>query len=418
MRLIVQKYLKKAKTTVQVRQHIRRGRPVKQHNRNVGVTHGIEMKTLTHINAEIDKNMGWIVFMAKKVSDSHGISVDFEDGQPVNDLADIVSEGKVGMIRGGMEWENRKGEHKVDRLTQMKFRAKKRMLNIAKTLNTQVKRPRDFIKHQTIINNAINKLTQKNGGNPPTPESVANIITLKKRGKDGKQKKLSYRGTLHRIYEINEHTRYYEQAGSDVWHQMVGDEDVKMWTTHTKENREIIKKVTGVLEQLVATGELTKEQYDILQKRYYLGKKRMPSKPKSYESIAIEISERDRPEKERKKIGDYYHIKIKNRKVPVYAEIVDIVEDKGKPKQVSIFEKKKKKAYFIVKVDDRYIDVKGKPPYKRQERKTTPHDIIDIHSKAVKIIKPHLEHLVPLLEKSKQLPKFVEWLKQDYKLTL
>jgi len=416
MPLIVARYLVKAKT-VKVKQHIRRGRPVQSHNRNVGVTHGVEYKKLTHINAEIDKNMGWVVYMAKYISNTHGIPVDFEDGQPVNDLADIVSEGKVGMIRGGMEWENKKGNKKVDRLTQMKFRAKKRMLNIAKTLNTQVKRPRDFIKHQTIINNAIDKLTQKNGGTPPTPESVANIITLKKRGRDGKQKKLSYQGTLRRIYEIHEQTRYFEQASSDVWYSMVGDEDVKMWTTHSSEDREIIKKVTGVLEQLVAKGELTKEQHEILQMRYYLGKNSAPKKVRSYESIAVELSERDRPAKERKKVGDFHQIKLKDRKVPAYAEIVDIVEAKGKPKQASLFEKKKKKAYFIVKVNDRFVEVKGEPPYKRQERKITAHDIIDIHTKAVENIKPHLEHLTPLLEKSKQtIPKIVEWLKQDYKL--
>jgi len=368
---------------------------------------------MREINTEAEKNIAYIIWLAKHVSSTHGIPYQLEDGQPINDTADLVAEGRMGMLQGGIEWEARKDKKGITRLQQMKTRAKQRMANIAKKLNTQVNRPRDFVKHQTIINHSIEKLTQEKGGYPPSPEEIADNIVLSKRTIDSKLRKMNYKERLQRIYELAKQTRYFEKD-NDVWQKMVDEEDVSYWTKHTPEERELKREITKTLEGLVSNGNLTRYQYDILKRRYYLGQISSPKRPKSHQTIANEIWEKNKPPKKRKKVGDLYRIKLKSRKRPYSAKIIQIVKNAKQDKQQTLY--KKKYPYFVVQVGDKRINVSGMPPFRNQIMTPTVRDVINDHAKSLEIIKPHLKHLVPLLKKSIAQNRIREWISNDYKL--
>ena len=421
MRLKLPRYIQKSKT-VHVNAHMRAGKKVDAHDRHIDAEKKPKKKTAGKVNFEVmqnisteaENNIAYIIWLSKHVSGTHGIPYQFEDGQPVNDTADLVAEGRMGMLQGGVEWETRKDKKGIERLQQMKTRARQRMLNIAKKLNTQINRPRDFVKHQTIINHTIEKLTKEKGGHPPTPEEIADNIKLSVRTKESKMRKMNYKERLQRIYQLAQQTRYFERD-DDVWQSIVGEEDIAYWSKQTQEEREIKKEVSRVLEGLVSNGNLSREQYRILKQRYYLGEKTAPTRAKAHQTIANEIWEKNKPPKKRKKVGDIYRIKLKTRKRPYSAKIVKIVKTKNDITQLSLYSKKP--PYFIVQVGDKRIEVKGEPPFKTQKRTPSVYDIIEVHAKAMEIIKPHLQHLAPLLKKSISQNRIREWISNDYKLT-
>lgn len=410
MRLTLPKYIlsmqkaEKAKT-VQVRAYTRQGKPVKPHSRTVEGAAGarkVDFMVLRDINEDIEKNIAYLVYMAKVISTGHGIPIQFHDGQPVGDTADLFAEGRMGMLVGGMEWEGKK-EKKVKRIVQMKTRAKLNMLKMAKKLSSQIKRPRDFHIHRRIINDMVDKLTHKSGGYPPMPEDVAENITLMKRTR-GRRKELSFKEKLHKVYEI---ARYGSRFLMDIDWEIAGDQDEEMWKKSSPEERQLQKEVRGVLSGLVTNRDLTQEQYDILRKRYYLGKKLLPRQPRSFQRVADMIWDENKPRRVRKKVGDYYRHtptskKGKKYKFPVYAKIIKVA--------------KKPSPHFWVKVGKTRRRIIGLPPFRKRVKTPTVHQVIEKHAEAVEIIKPHLEHLIPLLKKSVERNRIAQWIGKDIRL--
>ena len=391
--------------TIQVRGHVRRGKPVKPHPRVVTGFRKVDFHVLHDINSEIEKNIAYLVYIAKVISNSHGIPIQFESGQPTGCTADLFAEGRMGMLLGGIEWENRK-DKKLRRFIQMKTRARLNMLKMAKKLSSQIKRPRDFHIHYSIINNMIEKLTQEKGGYPPTPEDVADKITLMKRTRDGRRE-LNYTERLQKVYEIAKYGSRYEM--NTDW-EIMGDRDIGMWTERTIEERQLQRDVRRVLSGLLDQGILSPEQYEVIKKRYYLGNKQLPKNPRTFQRIADMIWDENKPRQVRKKVGDFYRYTPKSKKgkkykTPVYTQITKVI--------------KKPKAYFLVKMrtSDKQKRIEGLPPFRKRVKVPTVHNVIETHANAVEIIKPYLEYLIPLMKKSVvEKNRIAEWIGKDIKL--
>lgn len=362
-------------------------------------------KQMEAINQTIESSMSYLVYMGKEIAATYGLPITFLEGQPVGDLADLIAEGKHGMIVGGMESikSNKTGDM---RLMQMKTRAKQQMRGLAKQFMGEVRLPRDVIKHLAIIGGAKEKFIKANDGEKPTNEDLADMVILYKRTEYGKIE-LDYDQRLARI-EALEGYRGAQLVEDFSVQPYVDEEDVRFWTKWTREERDLRRETHAVLKRMIEDKSLTKTQQDVLFLRFYVDKPELSRGmgTRTFETIAAKLDENRgiKKLKVRQKVGDLYRFTPSRRiKVVKYVE----VERKKPGPGGSKFYKKRVFGYkavrykskvsaeivqvgkksFKVKRHDRIHTIPGKPPFK--DLRTNAMDVFRIYSEGVEAILKH-----------------------------
>ena len=297
------------KSTVQhVKAHLREGKRVAAHTRigkkKTGLT--ANYRQMHAINEAIEANMPFIIHMGKEIARSHGLDISYQGGKPVGDLADLISEGKHGMLIGGMESikDKKTAEQK---LIQMKNRAKQRMRGIAKQFMGAVKLPRDVIKHLAIIAAAKEKYADTNEGLMPGAEDLADMIVLHKRTREGGKKKLNIKETIARIEELDRYRG--TQSIQDV--EIKAEEKDLIASQEEADTRALVHRI---LADMVKRDQLSKEQQAVLFLRFYVDEPEQTKNTRSFEDIAKLFNEGIG--KVSSKVGDTYRFTPKKR-IPV-----------------------------------------------------------------------------------------------------
>lgn len=374
------------------------------------------MPQMQELGQTIEKNVAYLVYMGKEIASVHGLEPQFVEGQPVGDLADLISEGKQGMLIGGME-AIRSGKKGDKKLTQMKTRAKQRMRHMAKQLRGPgIKLPRDMVKQLAIISSATEKFTKLNSGETPSREDLADMIVLHKRTADGGTVELDREETLARIESL-EGYKGVQMADDldDTPH--IEEEDVAFWSKWTYEERELRETTHRVIAEMVKDKLLTPDERDVLYLRFYVDKPQSSTgmKPRSFETVAKLLDKKRgiKKIKVRKQVGDIHRFKpmrkireVKFRrppgkvrkkryityryaqyKVPITTEIISVSDNS-----------------FVVQRDGKKYRIQGKPPFK--ERATGQMDVYRTYQAGIEKILKHpsapeqLKHALSLVQKS------------------
>jgi hypothetical protein len=394
---------------VTVAPHTRDGHHVDGYTRSAAPKTKTTLKA-THrqfmkMNEEIEHNMAYLVYMGKQIAGTHGIQPMFENGRAVGDLGDLIAEGKMGMLIGGMEWmktrtkAKKKGEEPaVDMLTQMKTRAKQRMRLMAKKLKNTVALPRDLTKHLAILASAREKYRQSHNGIEPSDEDLADMITLHKRSDKGPVE-YSHEEKLDRIKALAEYknSQYVDELDLNELH--LDEDDPTFWTKWTSAQREQRKQVNKIVDRLIAEGKLDPMERSVLYLRFYIDDpgRSYGMNVRSFESIARRLDglRGMKRVRLRKKRGDNVKFKPTKR--------VEIKTKRGKPtgkyktvrykSEVSMKILKVNKDHFILartmEPGKKTWRVGGKPPFKNV--KTNKADVWGKYQSGMKKILSHAD---------------------------
>lgn len=357
------KILIKAKKPIRVKPHVRRGKRVSGYIRQGQVAKFVAKKRSFRLKANqeemqnmgqiIDKNMGYLIYMGKTIAQAHGLNARFYDSQPVGDLEDLVSEGKFGMMIGGMEWLKSKkaNKHKVDQFTQMKTRAKGHMRLMAKKLRSEVSLPRDVVKDLAIVSTARQKLLQQKDGGRIIAEEIADMVTLHRRTREGGYDEYTGEEKIERIEALMTYRESQFREDFEI-HPLVSEKNVRFWTRYTYEQRQHREVINKVIEKLVDAGTLTTDQRDILYLKFYFDQPDYVRKERSFETIATLFDKKAgiKYVRVRSRVGDKHRFIPNRRKSPVTGKIIKI-----SPQSFVVRRGGKKKEYRIM----------GKPPLVR-----------------------------------------------------
>lgn len=404
------------KSTQRVKAHTRAGKQVHAYSRAAeekipkrkAMSLRANYEQMEAISKTIEANMGYLVYMGKEIANTHGLDVRFSDSQPIGDLADLVAEGKHGMIIGGMESIRSKKTGDL-RIMQMKTRAKQQMRALAKQFMGEVRLPRDVVKHLAIIGSAKEKFGKLNDGEKPTVEALAEMIILYKRTREGGKIELDQDQKIARIEALEGYRGALLIEDFSI-QPYVDEEDVSFWTKWTREERDLRRETHAVLKKMVEEGSLPKDQQDILFLRFYVDKPELSrgQGTRSFEAIAKELDQRRgiKKMKVRLKAGDRYRFTPKKKvKVVSYVMRTRKIPIPGKPKRY----KKKVITYkwqryknpvsaevlsvgaksFKVRQSghERTHTIPGKPPFK--DVRTNTMDIFRKYQKGVEAILSH-----------------------------
>lgn len=355
------KKLIKAKKPVRVKPHQRKGKQVTGYIRQGQIAKTVAKKRQFRLKATqkqmqdmgttIDSNMGYLVYMGKIIAGSHGLSARFYDSQPTGDLEDLIQEGKMGMIIGGMEWikTNKKGKAKVPQLVQMKTRAKQKMRLMAKKLRSEVSLPRDVVKDLAIISTARQKLLQQKDGGRITAEEIAEMVTLRRRTREGGYEEYSEEEKLERVEALMTYREAQFREDFDI-HPLVSESDVRFWTRYTYDQRERRETINKVIEKMVASKQITAEQRDIIYLKFHFDQPDYARRDRTFETIVrlFDKAAGVKYVRVRSKVGDKYRFIPKGHKTAQTARIIKIQPRSFFVKRDTV----KKKQYRIM----------GKPP--------------------------------------------------------
>ncbi len=288
---------------VKVAPHMRDGHHVDGYMRSTAPKKQTTLKA-THkqfmeMNALIEENIRYLAYMGKQIALTHGMQPMYENSRAVGDLADLMAEGKMGMLMGGMEWlktkakARKKGEEPaVDMLTQMKTRAKQSMRIMAKKLKNTVALPRDLTKHLAILASAREKYRQHNQGIEPSDEDLADMITLHKRSDNGPVE-YTHEEKLARIRALDEYknSQYVDELDLNELHLDEGDPT--FWTKWTSSQREQRKQVNKIIDRLIAEGKLDPMERSVLYLRFFVDDpgRSYGMNVRSFESIANKLDD-------------------------------------------------------------------------------------------------------------------------------
>ena len=398
-----------------VKSHVRAGKRVSGYTRTGKPTKAVKKRPMAlrasydqmlKLNETIESNMGYLVYMGKEIAQVHGLDVQFTEGQPTGDLADLVSEGKHGMLIGGMEALKDKKTGDV-RLMQMKTRAKQRMREIAKKFKGDVKLPRDVIKHLAIISSATEKFMKVNEGEKPSAEVLAEMVILHRRTREGGKVELDQEEKIARIEALEGYkgAQFIEDISISP---QVEEADVAFWTKWGREERHLREDTHRIINKLVEEGSLTEQEREVLYLRFYVDHPewRKGMGVRSFETIAKTFDERRglKKLKVRKKVGDshkfwpfrkvvttknvrvkgkprggkpYYYMKKKQvvtrvrHKTAMYAPIIEI----------------NPKSFVVQKPGKKQYTIQGRPPFK--DLTTNPMQVFKIYQSGVEKILSH-----------------------------
>lgn len=407
-----------------VKPHLRAGKPVLGYQRAGKPVQGRKkrsirlratMPQMLEMGKVIEKNIAYLVFMGKEIARVHGLDIRFIDGQPVGDLADLISEGKHGMLIGGME-AIRSKKTGVQKLVQMKTRAKQRMRLMAKRLRgSGVQLPRDTIKQLAIISSATEKFMQANNGEKPTKEMLAEMIILHKRTRDGGSVELEYDEKVARIEALEGYKGAQLVDDMDTTPH-VEEEDVRFWTIWSREERQLREITHEVINELVVDKKLTLDERDVLYLRFYVDRPQASRMhPRSFSTVAALLDKKRgiKKLKVRKTVGDNHRWRpfhkvrhMTSRKIP----------GKDKRRKTITYTRRQYKTpvsgvivdvgtkSFVVEREGRKYRIQGKPPFR--EKSTGQMDVFRIYQSGIEKILAHpkatdeLKQALALVQKS------------------
>jgi len=356
------------------------------------------MPQMLEMGKVIEKNIAYLVFMAKEIARVHGLDVRFIDGQPVGDVADLISEGKQGMLIGGMEAIRSKKTGDL-KLMQMKTRAKQRMRHMAKKLRgSGVQLPRDMIKQLAIISSVTEKYEKANNGEKPTKEVLAEMVILHKRTREGDPVELGYDEKVARIEALEGYKGAQLVDTMDATPH-IEEDDVRFWTVWSREER-LLREITHqVINELVVDKKLTLDERDVLYLRFYVDKPEVSRlHPRAFSTVAALIDKKRgiKKLKVRKVVGDIHRWrpfhkvrhatsrkipgKLKRRKTVTYTR----KQYKNPVSGVIVAVAPK---YFMVEREGRKYRVMGKPPFR--ELSTGQMDVFRTYQSGIEKILAH-----------------------------
>ncbi len=393
--------------STRVKPHLRAGKPIQAYIRSQKPGSGrrrqpmrlrATMPQMLEMGKVIEKNIAYLVFMGKEIAQVHGLDIRFIDGQPVGDVADLISEGKHGMLIGGME-AIRSKKTGSQKLIQMKTRAKQRMRHIAKRLRgSGVQLPRDMVKQLAIISSATERFEKANNGEKPTKEVLAEMVILHKRTREFEPVELDYAEKLARIEALEGY------KGAQVVDDMdttphVEEEDVRFWTVWSREERHLREVTHQVINELVADKKLTLDERDVLYLRFYVDRPEVSRlRPRSFSTVAALLDQKRgiKKLKVRKTVGDNHRWRPFHK---VRHVISRKVRGKEKRRKTVTYTSKQYKnpvsgvivavepKYFTVEREGRKYRVMGKPPFR--EKSTGQMDVFRIYQSGIEKILSH-----------------------------
>ena len=403
-------------TAEQVRGHVRAGIRVLPYSRTGKPQMAVKRRStslratyeqMLVINDTIESNMGFLIYMGKQVAGVHGLDAHFDEGQPTGDLADLVAEGKHGMLIGGMEAlkNNKVGDM---RLQQMKTRAKQRMRATAKELRDSVKLPRDIIKQLAIIYATTERFMKANSGEKPSAETLAEMVILHRRTREGKPVVMEHEEKVARIEALSEYrgAQYVEDLSINPH---VEEADVTFWTNWSREERQLRETTHKIINRLVEEEALSKDEQEVLYLRFYVDKPQFSRGmgTRSFESIARTFDERRglKKLKVRKKVGETHRFRPWRKvKVEKVVQVRNKFKVGGKWKyhnerrvtykraqhkaQISgIINSIGPKSFVVKRPNGTTFRIRGKPPFKNLT--TNPMDVFDLYHSGVEKIMSH-----------------------------
>jgi len=226
-------------------------------------------------------NIRYYVGMAKNVANKFNIGVDYIDGQPVNDFADILAAARIGAIKGYIDYF-KTGYKNIDLKRCMRKRAVSAMYNTASKLYYLMGLSYFDSLRLTKINKYRDNYFAKNGVYP-TIENIAKNVSMIKYQADKEY-------DLKTKMEIVDRLRSVPRRDDSVTGE--GENIVEDPSIPSKEN------MMGAIKKLRDGGKITEVGYKIIQ--MYLGVGN--AKPRTWVEIGSALN------KDRRNID--YHFKI------------------------------------------------------------------------------------------------------------
>ena len=202
-------------------------------------------------------NIKYYVGMAKNVANKFNIGVEYIDSQPVNDFADILAAGRIGAIKGYIDYF-KAGYKNIDLKMCMRKRAVSAMYNTAYKLKNLV--PLSY--HDSLRLSVINKYKERyyaKNGMYPTAENIAKNISMIKY-KAGKE------------YDLKTKKKIIERLcgvplRDDIMADPIGE--------RIKEDS-MTGDMMGTVKKLRDGGKIKDVDYKIIQMYLGIGKYKMP----------------------------------------------------------------------------------------------------------------------------------------------
>jgi len=246
-------------------------------------------------------NIRYYVGMAKNVANKYNINVDYIDGQPVNDFADILAAGRIGAIKGYIDYF-KTGYKNIDLKTCMRKRAVSAMYNTASKLHSLMGLSYFDSLRLSKINKYKDKYFAKNGVYP-TIENIAKNVSMRKYQSD---KEYDLKTKMEIVDRLQVLPIRDDSAIDDSVTPFVignkGENIVEDSSIPSKEN------MMGAIKKLRDSGKITEVGYKIIQ--MYLGVGN--AKPRTWTEIGKALN------KDRRNID--YHFKIAAKTLKPYFE--------------------------------------------------------------------------------------------------
>jgi len=220
---------------------------------------------------------------------------------------------------------------------------------MAKKLRSEVSLPRDVVKDLAIISTARQELLQRKDGGRITPTEIAEMVTLRRRTREGGFEEYADEEKLERVEALMTYREAQFREDFDI-HPLVSESDVRFWTRYTYDQRERREQINKVIERMVSDGQITPEQRDIVYLKFYFDQPDYARRDRTFETIArlFDKAAGVKYVRVRSKVGDKYRFTPKGHKTAQTTRIIKI-----QPKS------------FIVKRDGvkkKQYRIMGKPP--------------------------------------------------------
>jgi len=358
-----------------VKQHMRQGKVVAAHTRTSSRTATVD--DMKWIQNQIEDNTGLLVKISKEVAASHGLPQQFYQGEPTGDLADVMAEGRHGMIIGAMEAMNQ-GKKKDDIKAQMRSRARQRMRDVAKKLMGAVDLPKQVTRDLSILVQAKERYRQTNDGREPSISDLSKIVVLKHRDRNGNEKRLDPEQTISRIHDLEQWSKFQSPEDLDTSEELTpySDEaDVDYWNRWDIRQRELRDITHKTLNKMVKDGNLTVGDKNVLFWRFFVDKpeEHQNERTRTFDQISrlYEANQGLKKVARRKQVGDSYRF-TPQKKIRTKVPHTDPKDPRVKSKVVYTYEPFKEavtgkivsvgKDTFSVARGKKTWEIPGKPP--------------------------------------------------------
>lgn len=226
----------------------------------------------------VTENMGLLINIGKQYANIYRLEVNFEHGQPINDLADVVGAARKGFLFGMLAWRKRNPRKpfntNIEEIKKESFQdARVYARNIARKLSriTYDISP-EIIRDITYMKNVEAALMEQTGGTYPNIELLAanmNMYKVESKGKRGTKRKKK------QVERTFEEKKAHIKMLQFVYEDQFSSETITpaVWSEHDRPDTATYmkSKINAIISDLTDRRMWTRMHEQVIRLRYGIG---------------------------------------------------------------------------------------------------------------------------------------------------